>query len=544
MLRVAKSGFFLRMPLIVAVLVGIFQLTSLPAHARPKTADEAQAAVQTWLQKVISEGPENSTIQSMEPYQYQGTTVAYIAQLWAGGYCLVGADDLSRPVIFYGLEGEFDPTNPGLQFFLENTGKSLLSLRAAVNDRSLKLQPIQDKLDARANLWADLIAGRKPARPKILTAANVPDYLVLPLTSKWHQNTPFNLDAPYPDGPPNDMIPSKVGCLATAMSQVMYYWKWPSRGASSRQVFWANHHFDYWNTRPLAADPGIDPVKWAGRLEWTNTTDPPELRVGGTWDGSMYTTALKISTDPAYTSAVAAIWQDSQIGFQIVEGDFQSAYYDWDAMQDEHFASDGIDAGDLEAARLGLHAACAVDMNWGRYVSLATTADVPLRMPGYFKYDTDMRYLAHNSQVMIEDLSWSRPLIFRAQNATGGGHAWVVFGYDITSGVEIFMLNLGWGVDSIGWFTLDDVNLDYYLNLHHVTEIAPVYSVRFVGSSNSSGDGTPSSPYLSLAAALLDAPDDVTFVLQAGSTNVVSGGAAVIDSPHVIKGLGAVITYE
>ncbi|MDX2474523.1 MAG: C10 family peptidase [Candidatus Krumholzibacteria bacterium] len=544
MLRVAKLDLFPRMTLVIAVLGIVFLLISQPAHARPKTADEAQAAVQTWLQKVLTEGPENFSVQSMEPYQYQGGTVAYIAHLWGGGYCLVGADDLSRPIIYYGLEGEYDPTNPGLRFFLENTGQSLLALRTAVNDRSLKLQPIQDKLQARADLWSDLIAGRKPVNKTALTTADVPDYLVLPLTSKWHQNAPYNLDTPYPIGPPNDMISSKVGCLATAMSQVMYYWKWPTRGASSRQVFWANHHFDYWNTRPLDTDPGIDPAKWSGRLEWTDTTSPPELRIGGVWDGSMYTNALKESTDPAYQSAVASIWQDSQIEFRVVEGDFQNTYYDWDLMQDEHFSADGIDAGDLEAARLGFQAACAVDMNWGRYVSLATTGDVPWRMPGYFKYDTDMTYISHNSQVMIEDLSWSRPLIFRASNATGGGHAWVVFGYDISSGIEIFMINLGWGPSSIGWFTLDDINLDYYLNLAHVSKIAPEYSVRFVGSNNPFGDGTPSSPYFSLSTALINAPDDVTFILQAGSTNVISGAAAVIDSPHVIKGLGAIITYE
>ena len=46
------------------------------------------------------------------------------------------------------------------------------------------------------------------------------------LTCKWGQDSPFNLYCPYNE----ERGQSIVGCVATAMAQVMYKWKWPETG--------------------------------------------------------------------------------------------------------------------------------------------------------------------------------------------------------------------------------------------------------------------------------------------------------------------------
>ena len=45
------------------------------------------------------------------------------------------------------------------------------------------------------------------------------------LTAQWGQGSPYNLLCPNTG---NKRAP--VGCVATAMSQIMYYWKWPNQG--------------------------------------------------------------------------------------------------------------------------------------------------------------------------------------------------------------------------------------------------------------------------------------------------------------------------
>lgn len=47
--------------------------------------------------------------------------------------------------------------------------------------------------------------------------------------SKWGQDTPYNLLCPAKSGESNAV----VGCVATAMSQILYYWQWPATGMNS-----------------------------------------------------------------------------------------------------------------------------------------------------------------------------------------------------------------------------------------------------------------------------------------------------------------------
>jgi len=48
-------------------------------------------------------------------------------------------------------------------------------------------------------------------------------------SSKWGQETPYNLLCPAKSGESNAV----VGCVATAMSQILYYWQWPATGMNS-----------------------------------------------------------------------------------------------------------------------------------------------------------------------------------------------------------------------------------------------------------------------------------------------------------------------
>jgi hypothetical protein len=537
---------FLKVITFLALLA--FLAGSQAALAKPRSASEANAAVKTWLQTVLADGRPDAAVIRIDPYQHEGQTVAFIVHLAGEGFCLTGADDLSRPVVFYCPDSPYEPDNPGLQYLLEEIRDSYLAVREIINTGGAQLGAIQEELDRQAELWSDLVAGRKPAPRDLNQDLNqdrvVPDLVVLPLTSKWHQNSPYNDDCPSPDGPPHDNIPSKVGCVATAMSQTMYYWKWPSRGDGSRQVWWPVHVFDGVHSTTLQDDPGINASVWAGRLQWTDSFSPPLLQALGTWDGSMWEEAWDISTDTAFRNALSALRAQSLIQFQVVESDFTTSFYNWDQMQDEHWDSDGLDAGDAQAAMLCFDAGVANDMNWGRYSSTSQTSDVPSRMAAFFRYDSDINFGWAPSSLMREEISWFRPLILRGSNSSGGGHAWVVFGYDYSAGLDLFRMNMGWGASAIGWYLRNSVPSGYNTDQGMVSRIAPLYSVRFVAEEGLFGDGTPSNPYNNLAEALTDAPDDVTLVFQAGSTHLLTGTAAVLNTPHVYKGTDVLLIHQ
>lgn len=64
----------------------------------------------------------------------------------------------------------------------------------------------------------------------LLTADEAATPVVAPLcSSTWNQDDPYNLLCPQHTGEARAM----VGCVATAMAQIMYKWKWPEAGTGS-----------------------------------------------------------------------------------------------------------------------------------------------------------------------------------------------------------------------------------------------------------------------------------------------------------------------
>ena len=110
------------------------------------------------------------------------------------GYVIVAGDDRAPTVLGYSDEGYFDPQ--------------------AVPEG------MQVLLDGYAVQMAALEGGAKAATR---LTANSP---IPPLVSaQWDQGLPYNIEFPML---PNGRI-AYVGCVATAMAQVMYYWKHPVR---------------------------------------------------------------------------------------------------------------------------------------------------------------------------------------------------------------------------------------------------------------------------------------------------------------------------
>lgn len=128
------------------------------------------------------------------------------------GYIITSGSDLTQPVLGYSDQGSLDPDNmpDALKYWLETLDSVIGNIEAGV---------AQEKA-LTANSVAR-VADKKAIEPLV--------------KCKWNQGYPYNLMTPsYIDqNSGNFNEHSATGCVATATSQIMYYWKWPQEACST-----------------------------------------------------------------------------------------------------------------------------------------------------------------------------------------------------------------------------------------------------------------------------------------------------------------------
>lgn len=131
----------------------------------------------------------------------------YLFAIDKGGFILMSADDVARPVLAYSTSGTFNPANPPLaiQPILEQYA---LEIASASQDPSTDPD------------WQRLL----DEMPMLGSSKEDVDSLGPLVQTQWYQLTPYN-----------DLCPSgcPTGCVATAAAQVMRYWSYPAFGKGS-----------------------------------------------------------------------------------------------------------------------------------------------------------------------------------------------------------------------------------------------------------------------------------------------------------------------
>lgn len=145
-----------------------------------------------------------------------GVPCFYVFNVSDYGFVFVSADDCARPILAYSEESAFDLENlaPGLGFMMDEYKYAIA-------------HGIETNAVATVNIaaeWKSLenIGKLKPAMRGIA---------VEPLcTTKWNQSWPYNAYCPEQPAAWASNGHVVVGCVATAMSQVMKYWNHPVQG--------------------------------------------------------------------------------------------------------------------------------------------------------------------------------------------------------------------------------------------------------------------------------------------------------------------------
>lgn len=503
------------------------------------TESDVRTAVQTWVRYVTADARPDAVIEKMEAYTVDGITLAYIAHIAGGGFCLCSADDRLVPVYLYSPDGTYNPDNPNYSYVLWEIAARTNYTRMHTPEPIEYQQAIAD----RRALWSNLTAEMVPTRDSIDEAPSAtPTEMELDLTSQWHPKSPYNDQCP-------NLIPGQdehceVGCVATATAQIMYYWKWPNTGHDTASVDYNVRWRTDWDSIELdythhAQIPPEEYDFWIRRLDMPSWDDE-YLRINGYWDQTVFEEALYLSDD-IYKLAFETLYFRKTMNSSTIPYDvnFDAATYNWSIMADTNF--DPPDPGAFEAAKLCYHVGVAIDMKYGYFGSGANSQDVPEALESHFRYDPDAVWESRNPETaatLIEEIQWLRPVLYGGFDDSGQGHVWVVYGYntDTHPYPTKFKMNFGQKLFNIGWYTLDNIYVGEFNNLQrHVTHIAPAGMVGFVGGDGP-GDGSPTDPYANIQEAIQNVQDGATLIFKAGSVNYFTGASLVINKPLTLKG--------
>ena len=133
-----------------------------------------------------------------------------------GGFVIVSADNVAKPILAISDEGNFDPNHmpDGLVYYLGYYAREI--------DYAIANNPEPDALTMEQ--WANVerygvmnLGGNSRGHHDIQPI----------LTTSWNQDSPYNMYCPSGSGPGGHAY---AGCVATAMSMVMKHWNWPIQG--------------------------------------------------------------------------------------------------------------------------------------------------------------------------------------------------------------------------------------------------------------------------------------------------------------------------
>ncbi len=149
----------------------------------------------------------------------EGKLVAYIFNLNVDGWILVSAEDVVKPVLAYNTTGIYlkNDVPPAFQEILTSYSDLIDYAQSTKMEASEGVK----------SLWEKYSIDGKTYPTKGVTVGPL-------CATVWHQLGPYNLDCPnYTTATTQYCNKAAVGCVATAMAQVMKFWSWPTQGTGS-----------------------------------------------------------------------------------------------------------------------------------------------------------------------------------------------------------------------------------------------------------------------------------------------------------------------
>ena len=349
------------------MLWGFLVMMALMANAAPRTQAQMKEAAAKAI-NVERSGKKMAPRQAAALKVLKTTDQYQVIGNEQGGFAVIAADDLVPEVLGVSMSKYSEGQNENFKWWLE-------AIQGAV------------QYAVQHNVKLNTIA---PDPNKYPTEVG-------PLmTTKWDQDEPFN-----------DLLPQSIyggqcitGCVATAMAQVLNYYKVPVSGIGTRTIYYPQ--YDTSGT-PITANFG-DHV-----YDWDNMLD--EYTYG--------------NYNEAQVNAVATLMRDCGVAADMQYGG-------------SNYTENGSGAYSTEAAA-GLRTYFGI-------------ADAECLERDYYS-DADWMDKVYTA------LSEDGPIYYGGASYSSGGHAFVLHGYRADGMVYV---NWGWSGDEDGYYNIDLLNPGYY----------------------------------------------------------------------------------
>ena len=181
--------------------------------ASPVDVEQARQLGMKYVQSHSARQVANLTLAYTEMTE-SGNPAVYVFN-FDGGFVLVSADDVARPILSFSDTESVDPNNmpDGFAYYLRFYARQIAYAQAN------NLEPEMEV----ASEWMH-VAKDGFENDNRNTRGDVAPLL----TTLWNQDNPYNAYCPTGHGGPGGH--AYAGCVATAMSMVMKYWNWPIQG--------------------------------------------------------------------------------------------------------------------------------------------------------------------------------------------------------------------------------------------------------------------------------------------------------------------------
>lgn len=199
-------------------------------------------ARQAALNLYATQANKQGSIASSHLIKANEVVVMYLFNFTEGGFVVISADDAFYPIIGYNLKGYYDPAKPQPEGFR--------GMMADYRDQIIYLK--QNNIDASdeiATTWDNLLNGRSLKNGSKGVSPLVP--------AEWNQDDPYNYLCPANSAGPGGHV--YAGCVATAMSQIMYYWRWPLQGQGTQSYYLPPYGY-------ISANFGETQYNWNGMV--------------------------------------------------------------------------------------------------------------------------------------------------------------------------------------------------------------------------------------------------------------------------------------
>lgn len=368
-----------------AALVAVVLLASGSMKAQQISVDEALEKAKAFLGST-SEAKSRNGVMSLNSDDItlaytskQGDEVHYYAyNNKGGGFVLIGGDKAAREILGYCTTGTF------------NYSTLPVNVREWLDDYDAQIHYAIEQVKA-----GNLVVAESGNEAKVRKAAATGKYDIANLIStKWDQGEPYNSLLPSLGSSYTGNYALATGCVATAMAQVMNYWKCPTKGNGSKSY---TKQFTI-GTEKLTLTFSADFANTT--YDWANMADTYSTSYSGT----------------ASEKAVATLMYHCGVALNMNYG--QIAYKG----------------------------------------SSASTASIPSALNKYFGYYNSAKYVERSDysdsqweQLIYDELAAGHPIVYRGSSLEGG-HAFVCHGY--IAEYDYYAFNWGWGGSSDGFYPL------------------------------------------------------------------------------------------